>query len=149
MKQFKHLSQNQSSRGGFSLAELMVVIVILGLLATVVVPKVMEKLAFSQVGKAKLDITSIGNAVTEYAVMNGGRYPDSLEDLITPDVNGNKFLEYKEVPKDPWGHPYSYEKLPSGEGPDFFVWCYGKDGSQGGEGDDRDFNQQMIKDQEI
>ena len=68
-------SRQPNRRAGFSLAELMVVIVILGLLAGLVLPKVMDKLSFSQVGTAKVELTTIASAVTEFALRNGGRHP--------------------------------------------------------------------------
>ena len=80
-------------RGGFSLAELMVVIVILGLLATIVVPNVLERLGEASVGAAKTDITSISQALDLYAINNGGRYPETLEELILEDEHGKVVLK--------------------------------------------------------
>jgi general secretion pathway protein G len=129
---------------GFTLAEMMVVIVIIGLLATLVVPNVLSKFAFASKEKAKVDITAIVSALKEYAIRNGGKYPDSLEVLVTPDVNGNAYLDAKSVPKDPWGHEYLYE--PPGPGqPNPIVRSYGKDGQPGGDGDDADFDNLSIQ----
>lgn len=147
MKRFTHTPAGQSPRSGFSLAELMVVIVILGLLATVVVPKVIDKLATSQVGVAKASIISIAGAVTEYAINNAGRYPESIDVLVQPDENGKSYLDLSTTPTDPWGNPFEYQP-PIGTEP-FRVICYGKDGVPGGEGDDRDFDNVMIKNKEI
>lgn len=131
-------------RAGFTLAEMMVVIVIIGLLATLVVPNVMQRFSQGQKGKAKADITAIVNAITEFAIQNGGKYPESLEVLVTPDVNGYTFLNQKKVPKDPWGNEYQYEMPQSGQ-PDPRVVSYGKDGQPGGEGDDTDIDNFTIR----
>ena len=137
-----------ASRAGFTLAELMVVIVIIGLLATLVVPNVIAKLGTANKAKAKADIVSISNAVTQYAIENGGRFPDSLEVLVTPDPNGHTYLDADVVPKDPWGNEYTFEPAPSGS-QKFRVISYGKDGVPGGEGDDADIDNIKIKNQEM
>jgi general secretion pathway protein G len=126
-------------RGGFTLAEMMVVIVIIGLLATLVVPNVLQKFAFASRKKAEADLVSIKNALTEYAVANGGKFPDTLEVLVTPDVNGHTYLDTTKIPKDPWGREYMYEAPGPGQ-PQPRVYSYGKDGQQGGEGDDADID---------
>jgi len=137
----------RSTAAGFTLAEMMVVIVIIGLLATLVVPNVLKRFAFASKEKAKVDITSIESALKEYAITNGGKYPDSLEALVTPDVNGHTFIEGSKVPKDPWGNEYLYE--PPGPGqPQPRVYSYGKDGQAGGEGDDGDFDNISLREGE-
>jgi len=130
-------------RAGFSLAELMVVIVIIGLLATLVIPNVVGRLFQSQVGKAKADIMAIVNALDSYAVENSGRYPDSLEALVTPDPNGNTYLNRETVPKDPWKSEYQYEPPVSGQ-PKPRVFTYGADGVPGGDGKDADIDNFTI-----
>jgi general secretion pathway protein G len=135
-------------RAGFTLAELMVVIVIIGLLATLVVPNVVRKLFVANVAKAKADIVAIADAITGYAIENGGRFPDSLEVLVQPDSSGHTMLEMDTVPKDPWGNEYIYEPAPSGS-QRFRVISYGKDGTPGGEGDDADIDNIKIKNGEI
>jgi general secretion pathway protein G len=135
---------NNTRRQGFTLVELMVVIVILGLLATLVVPKVVDKLGFANEKKAAADVTAIYNAVNEYALLNGGKFPDSLEALIAPDEHGRAILDREEVPTDPWGTPYFYE--PPGPGqPKPRVGSYGKDGQPGGEGDDQDIDNVSVQ----
>jgi general secretion pathway protein G len=126
------------ARRGFTLAEMMVVIVIIGLLATLVVPSVLEKFQFSSVSKAKADITQIVTALNEYAIRNQGKFPDSLEALVTPDQNGHRFLEMQKVPRDPWKQEYRYEAPTPGTGDAMpHVWSDGADG-QPGSGDDVD-----------
>ncbi|MEQ1892849.1 MAG: type II secretion system major pseudopilin GspG [Planctomycetota bacterium] len=139
--------QRNNRRAGFTLAELMVVIVIIGLLATLVVPNVMKKLFAANKTKAVADIVAISGAIEQYAIENAGRYPDSLEVLITPDENGFTFLSQETVPKDPWGFEYIYEP-PSGGSQKFRVVSYGKDGAPGGEGDATDIDSIKIRNQE-
>jgi general secretion pathway protein G len=139
--------RTRSRRAGFSLAEMMVVIVILGLLATLVVPNVVQRLGKAFEGKARTDIMSIQNALQEYYILNGGKYPESLEALVTPDENGETFLGQRTLPVDPWGNEYLFEPPGSGE-PRPRVYTYGKDGQPGGEGADRDIDNWSIQDGE-
>jgi len=138
----------QRRKGGFSLAELMVVIVIIGLLATLVVPKVLRNLFVANVGKAKADITAIASAVDQYAIENNGRYPESIEALVTLDENGFSFLSQETVPKDPWGNEYVYEPPPPGSH-GYRVLTYGSDGVPGGEADAQDMDNVMIRNGEV
>lgn len=137
------LLQRPRPAGGFSLAEMMVVIVILGLLATLVVPNVMQRLGSAFRGKAKTDITAISSALDDFAIQNGGQYPDSLEALVTPDENGYTFLKQRKLPLDPWKNEYMYEPPTSGE-PRPRVYSYGKDGQPGGDGENADFDNWSI-----
>ena len=131
---------------GFTLAEMMVVIVIIGLLATLVVPNVLQRFAAASKGKAKVDIMAIESALKEYAINNGGKFPDNLDVLVTPDVNGQTYIEGKSIPKDPWRNEYMYEAPTPGQ-PQPRVYSYGKDGQPGGEGDDADFDNITIREQ--
>ncbi|MCE9595085.1 MAG: type II secretion system major pseudopilin GspG [Planctomycetes bacterium] len=131
----------RSSKGGFSLAELMVVIVILGLLATLVVPNVVGYLFKASAEIAKTDIVSLENAIKQYQINNGGKIPDSLNVLIEPDANGNRYLDQKTLPKDPWKNEYQYET----NGSEYRIYSYGKDGMPGGEGQDADIDNEMVK----
>ena len=99
----------RARRAGFSLAELMVVIVIIGLLATLVVPQVVDRLFVANEKKAIADITAIEGALDSYVVENNGRYPDSLESLVEKDDQGRSYLKRDTVPLDPWGNEYGYE----------------------------------------
>lgn len=144
-----HLQERlpRTGKGGFSLAELMVVIVIIGLLATLVVPNVVARLKVAFGGKAKADITALASALDDYAINNGGRYPDSLEELVTPDENGHTYLKQKAVPLDPWGNEYLYEAPVPGQ-PDPRVYTLGADGSPGGDGDGKDLDNWTIQGRE-
>ena len=127
------------SKAGFSLAELMVVIVIIGLLATLVVPQVVSSLGRAFGGKVKSDIMAIDNALSEYAINNSMQYPDDLSELITPDENGHAYLKQKSIPLDPWGVEYLYDPPVPGT-PDPRVYTLGKDGAPGGEGENEDIS---------
>jgi general secretion pathway protein G len=129
---------HKNGKEGFSLAELMVVIVILGLLATLVVPEVVGALRRAFGGKLKADIMAISSALDDYAISNAGSYPDSLEALVTPDENNVTYLKQKSVPLDPWGNEYLYEQPTGGGEPR--VYTLGKDGSVGGEGENEDIS---------
>ena len=113
----------------------MVVIVIIGLLATLVVPNVMPAALFkSQAKIAKVDIASICSALDNFAVENGGKYPESLEVLVTPDENGITYLkDQTSIPLDPWKNEYVYEPPRGGTGPTAVI-SYGKDGHAGRRG---------------
>jgi general secretion pathway protein G len=134
------LNRPRRSRAGFSLAELMVVIVILGLLATIVVPNVFKYLFQANTTVVKSDISQIANAIDSYMMQNGGKAPESLDILEQKDDNGNAYL--KKIPNDPWDHPYVYEP-PVGT-TDYVVISYGKDGAPGGEGQDEDISNVSI-----
>ncbi|MCZ6598321.1 MAG: type II secretion system major pseudopilin GspG [Planctomycetota bacterium] len=135
-------------RAGFSLAELMVVIVIIGLLATLVVPSVIKKLFTANIGKAKGDIAVIEGALNDYAIENNGMWPESLQELVTPDENGFTFLKGTSIPLDPWRNEYAYEPPTPGQTVPT-ITCYGADGVPGGEGQDQDFTNHMIRSGEI
>ena len=130
------------SREGFTLIELMVVMIILGLLAALVVPKMFGKLATARTNAAYAQIKLFGTALDSYR-LDVGRYPttsEGLESLITQgsdadDWNG-PYLRENEIPLDSWGKPYMYES--PGEHGDYDLYSYGADKSEGGEGEDRD-----------
>ncbi|HIL37677.1 MAG TPA: type II secretion system protein GspG [Planctomycetes bacterium] len=137
----------RSGNAGFSIAELMVVILIIGLLSTVVVPKVLDSLTDAKIGKAKVDLFGIATALDKYKI-NNGRFPDSLEDLVNPDENGRTYLIQKTVPKDPWGTEYEYLP-PSGGSNEYEIRTLGSDAQPGGEGEKRDITYAMVRDQLI
>lgn len=104
-----------SKQQGFSLIEIMVVVVIMGILAALIVPNIMNRPDQARSVKAKQDILAIENALELYRLDNGF-YPSDeqgLEALVTqPDIdpiplNWRSYL--KSLPKDPWGHPYHYQ----------------------------------------
>lgn len=125
----------------------MVVIVILGLLATLVVPRVMDSHVRAMKGKAISDINAISSALDTYAISNMGRYPESLEALVTKDVNGYTYLKQKSVPLDPWQRPYGYE-MPSGSERSPRVFTQGADGEPGGDAQNADLDNWQTLDRQ-
>ena len=117
---------------GFTLVELMVVIVIIGLLATVVIVNVMPATDKAAVTKARADIATLEQGVEMYR-LNRMRYPETGAGLQAVVDDG--FV--KRLPKDPWGNPYKYA-APGRDGRDFDIYSLGADGREGGEGQDAD-----------
>ena len=115
---------------GFTLLELLVVIVIIVLLAGYVAPRYFSQVGKSEVQVARAQIESFEKALDQYRLDNR-RYPTSQEGLeaIRPYLK-------KSVPNDPWGRPYVYRS--PGEKGDFDLLSYGRDGKAGGAGDDAD-----------
>ena len=131
---------------GFTLIELMVVIVILGILAAWVVPKIMDRPGEAKQIKAKTDIVSLETALKLYKLDNG-QYPTTeqgLQALIEPSETGQPprhwrkggYLEKASVPKDPWGNDFVY--LSPGMHGDLDIISYGSDGVPGGEDENKD-----------
>ena len=128
----------RSAKAGFTLAEMMVVIVIIGLLATLIVPNVIDKFFTAQTTKAVAEIRILMDAIDSYTINNNGRAPTSLDQLVEADEKGHTYLRQSSVPKDPWGNEYVYE--PPRGGQKLRILSYGKDGTPGGEGDDADID---------
>ena len=136
------MRHSAKTRRGFTLIEILVVVVILGILAAIVVPRVMEHPGEARRVAAKQDIQAIVSALNMYRLDNFV-YPSTeqgLEALVSkpsgaPDApNWHKQLD--KTPKDPWGRPYLY--LHPGAHGDIDVFTYGADGKPGGEGEDAD-----------
>ena len=128
---------------GFTLIELMVVIVILGLLATIIMPRILDRPEQARRLKAKVQIRNFQSALALFKT-DTGRFPttsQNLEALINnPGLKGWKqggYIEGGKVPLDPWGNPYIY-LCPGVHGEDYEIESYGKDGEDGGTGDDAD-----------
>lgn len=94
-------------------------------------------LAGRRLAQAESDIESIDDALEHYALNNSGWYPDSLEVLVTPDVNGATYLKATKLPQDPWGRDYVYELQSSGRQMSK-LYTLGRDGRAGGTGEDAD-----------
>jgi len=133
-------------RGGFTLLELLVVIVIIGLLAAYVGPKYFSQLGKSEVTIAKAQIEAFEKSLDTFR-LDVGRYPSTEEGLgalltapaaATAKWNG-PYLK-KSVPPDPWGHPYQY-KAPGAKS-EFDIISLGRDGQPGGSGEDADITSQ-------
>jgi general secretion pathway protein G len=139
------------SVSGFTLIELMVVIIILGILAGLIVPRIMEDPDKAKVVKAKLQIESFSAALKRYKLDNGD-YPSTdqgLQALVEKPSVGKIPNRYPEkgylpkIPKDPWGNDYVY--ICPGEHGDFDMISYAADGKEGGEGKDADVRSWEIE----
>lgn len=120
-------------QGGFTLMELMVVIVIIGLLVALVGPRLMGAADDAKVVAAKAQISSFKNALNQFKLKEN-RYPSTSEGLEAL-VSGEKpYLEQTRIPEDPWGNPYVYTS-PGTQGHDFEIISYGEDGAPGGTGE--------------
>jgi len=137
-----------ANRRGFTLIEIMVVMVILGILAGLIIPRIMGRPEEARRTKARIQIESIETALKLYKLDNGS-YPTTeqgLQALVEPPSVGKLasawreggYLEKGRVPKDPWDNEYVY--LCPGIHGDFDLVSYGSDGETGGEGKDMDIN---------
>ncbi len=128
------------NRRGFTLVELLVVMVIIGLLAALVAPRLFQKVGKGKQSAAKAQIELLGAALDQFA-LDTGDYPttsEGLNALITSsgsDAWDGPYLK-KALPMDPWGKPYQYQS-PGSHG-DYDMFSYGKDGMQGGDGEAKD-----------
>jgi general secretion pathway protein G len=127
---------------GFTLLELMVVIVIIGVLAALIAPSVLSKVGQAKITASQSDISNLMNALKMYKLDNG-RYPGSdqgLQALVAKpsagSIPGNWHSYLDKLPDDPWHHPYQYAN-PGVHG-EIDVFSFGADGQPGGEGDDAD-----------
>jgi general secretion pathway protein G len=134
--------QHYRPRQGFTLIELMIVVVILGLLATTIMPKILSKPDKTRVAKAKFEIRAIETALGFFKIDNG-RFPttsEGLQALVSnpgglPDYDPDGYLP--KVPLDPWKNNYIYIS-PGLNSKNFDIVSYGKDGENGGAGYDAD-----------
>jgi general secretion pathway protein G len=138
----KQNPKTKRRRDGFTLVELMVVIVIIGLLATVVAINVLPSQDRAMVGKARADISTLEQAVETYRLDNL-TFPASLDALVSAPAGMANPERYRQggyirrLPEDPWGNPYQF-RAPGSDGRAFDVWSFGADGKEGGEGNDAD-----------
>ena len=146
---FKTLKESR----GFTLIELMVVIVILSLLAVLVGPKIIGRSDDAKVADAKVQIRNLETALKLYK-LDSGNYPSTEQGLgalvakptsgqVPKNYKAEGYLENKNVPKDPWGNDYVY--LSPGEHGDYDLYSFGADGARGGEGKNADIESWSMK----
>jgi len=135
----------QRQRKGFSLVEVMIVIVIMGLLAGVVTVNVQGYLTRAKQNTARSEIATIVKALDTYYGAYS-KYPDNNEGIAALPRASDRIPEslLKSEPVDPWGHPYQYNS-PGVNGP-YDVICYGADGREGGQGADADITSNSLSD---
>jgi len=121
---------------GFTLLELLVVVVIIGLLAGYVAPRYFSQVGKSEIQVARAQIDALEKAVDQYRLDNR-RYPTNEEGLAAVQP----YLK-KALPNDPWGRPYLYRT--PGEKTDYEVVSYGRDGKPGGSGEDADIGVAQV-----
>ena len=134
---------------GFTLIEMIVVVIILGLLAGLVAPRLFGRVGQSKQVAARAQIELLGSALDQYS-LDVGSYPPSgvgLEALIrnssAPGWNG-PYLKKNAIPPDPWGNPYSYKCCPGDHG-EYDLWSDGADGKPGGDGENSDVTSWSVK----
>ncbi len=130
----------------FTLVELMVVILIIAILAALIVPRVIGRQSDAMRAKAAADISTLSNLLQQFR-LDTDRYPTTEEGLqslrVAPsDVkNWRGPYSQKPIPTDPWGNDYVYEYPGPGGEDTFVIMSYGKDGAEGGEGDNADITE--------
>jgi general secretion pathway protein G len=135
--------KSRISSTGFTLLELLVVLVIVGLLAGIVGPRLFGNVSKSEITTAKAQIDVLGKALDQYR-LDVGRYPSSQEGLAAlmraspGDARWHGPYLRKELPLDPWGMPYQYKFPGSRQADDFELYSFGPDKASGGSGDDAD-----------
>ncbi len=141
------MRQRQS---GFTLVEIMVVVVILAVLGALVVPKLIENVDRARVARAQSDIRAVQTALDLYRLDNF-KYPTTEQGLqaLVKQPNDPSITNYRAegylpaVPKDPWNNPYQYAS-PGADGKPYEVLTFGRDGKPGGDGYDADISSTTL-----
>jgi len=136
---------------GFTLIEIMVVVVILSVLGALVVPQIIDKVDIAKVKRAQSDIRAIQTALDLYRLDNF-KYPTTEQGLqalvkqpADPTITNYAASGYlKSLPKDPWGNVYQYVS-PGADGREYEITTYGRDGKPGGDGYDSDISTATLE----
>jgi len=153
-KKPNHGTGTRFRKQGFTLLEILIVVMILGILAGIVAVRVSDKPAEARITKARLDIQALENAVRLFKLDNAF-YPSSEQGLAAlvekPSIGRipskwreGGYLEKGVLPKDPWGGDYLYLS-PGVYNRDFDIWSYGADYEEGGEGEDADIGNWVVE----
>ena len=144
----KRLARNPLRRreSGFTLLEIMVVVVIIGILGALIVPSIFGNIEKARAARADQDIRAIESALEMYKIDNY-HYPTTEQGLRAlvekpADTGARNWKDggyIRELSKDPWGNPYRYA-YPGAHGRQFDLYTYGADGQEGGQGEDADVN---------
>ncbi|MDF7826841.1 type II secretion system protein GspG [Pontiellaceae bacterium B12227] len=126
MKTRKQETLMNRRKSGFTLIEILLVVVIIGILAGIGIPALGGKSEKAKIAQAQGNINTLSMGIREYEIMNGD-YPSSLEGLLDSS-KGGPFLEKKSVPNDPWGNPFSYSAPGSHNTHTFDLSCTSKKG---------------------
>ncbi len=144
---WRQIDMKRNRNAGFTLLEILIVITILGILASLIAVRVMDRPGEARAMKAQLDIQTLENALKLFKLDNGF-YPSTdqgLQALVEEPAIGRPathwrkggYLEKGVVPEDPWGNGYFYMS-PGIHLEEYDLWSYGGDGEEGGEGEDAD-----------
>jgi general secretion pathway protein G len=129
-------NRHRRKQAGFTLIEIMVVVIILGILVSLIAPNIFGVLDDAEATATRAQMRNIEVALDMYR-MNHSRYPateEGLEALMNPPNRERGYID--SIPKDSWDNPYRY-RYP-GENGEYDLWSYGRDGQEGGEGLDAD-----------
>jgi general secretion pathway protein G len=133
------MKRNKNTERAFTLIELLIVIIILGILAALTVPRLAGRTEEARRQAAQSDIEGGLSVALDLYEMDTGHYPESLEDLIHKPVNADRwkgpYLKKKRVPLDPWRHPYNYHFPGTYNQPDYDLLSNGPDGLENTEDD--------------
>jgi general secretion pathway protein G len=140
----------RNRQSGFTLIEIMVVVVILAVLGALVVPNILDKVDQARVTRAQADIRAVGTALDLYRLDNF-KYPTTEQGLqalvkqpVDPTITNYRSGGYlSSLPKDPWNNVYQYTS-PGADGRDYDIITYGRDGKPGGEGYDADISTSTL-----
>ena len=131
-------TKNRALHHHFSMIEIMIVVVIIGMILTLVGPNVIKKFKKAQHSTAKNQVMLLSNACKDY-YLDVSEFPGKLSDLIESPGNekwDGPYLDPAKLPLDPWGEDYQYDS--PGQHGDFDLFCYGSDKAPGGKGDASD-----------